>query len=138
LDLAQRTLDVRRRRAAQGSSSMFVPWGLVTSLNEVGELQMLASSANWREAEAMFTEARDLARRTLARAPAFTEMRKELAISYANLARATIAHVGADAPEVRTLLEQCRATWAEVAARGVGDHRRAPREEDARKLVGEF
>jgi hypothetical protein len=138
LDLAQRTLDVRRRRAAHGSSSMLVPWGLVTNLNEVGELQMLASSANWREAEAVFTEARDLARKTLARAPAFTEMRKELAISYANLARTTMAHVGGETPEVRALLEQCRETWAEVAARSVGDHRHAPREEDARKLIGEF
>ena len=137
LALAQSTLAVRRRRAAQSGGSMFVPWGFATNLNVVGELLMTTSRANWREARTLFTEARDVALTTLTHAPSFNEIRKELAISYEGLAHASEAELGEDAPAVRAFLEQSRDAWAEVSARSVGDRRHTRREDDVKRLIAD-
>ena len=70
----------------------------------------------WQEAEVHFSDARDIAEKTLAIAPSFNEIRKELAISYEGLADAAAAQQGANAPDVRRLLEKSATTWREVVA----------------------
>jgi hypothetical protein len=114
---------------------MFGPWGLATNLNAVGELLMAVSPRNWADARTLFSDARDIAGKTLANAPSFNEIRKELAISYEGLADASAAQLGANAPEVRQLLERSAATWSEVVAHSVGDHRERDRRERVEKRL---
>jgi non-specific serine/threonine protein kinase/serine/threonine-protein kinase len=137
LQLSQRSLAVRRRRAAQDSSLMFVPAGLATNLNAVGALLMQSSPKNWREARPLFAEARDVAQGMLARAPGYNEVRKSLAVSYEGLAHTVEAELGENAPAVRAVLEKSRDTWAEVSARSVGDRRHVPREEAVKQLIAD-
>ena len=114
---------------------MFGPWGLATNLNMVGELLMAVSPANWEEAEVLFSDARDLAEKTLKMAPSFNEIRKELAISYAGLADTSAAQQGANAEDVRRLLEKSATTWREVFAHSVGDHRQRDRKDRVEKRL---
>ena len=113
---------------------MFVPWGLSTVLNTVGELLMEQSPDNWREARQLFSDAKDVADKTLALAPSFNELRKELAISYEGLGRASLAAAGTDS-DTRALLERSLATWDEVFDRSIGDRRRADRRDQVRGLL---
>jgi tetratricopeptide (TPR) repeat protein len=134
IELSQRSLIVRRRRA-QDSSSMFVPWGFATNLNMVGELLMNMSPSNWPEARLLFVEARDVAEKVLSRAPSFNEVRKELAISYEGLARVAMAQHGEASLEVQMLLERSLATWVDVSTRSVGDRRHTGREDAVQRLL---
>jgi non-specific serine/threonine protein kinase/serine/threonine-protein kinase len=134
LALSRRALAVRRVQSAK-NGSMFGPWGLATNLNVVGTLLMARSSRNWAEARTLFSDARDIAGRTLAVAPSFNEIRKELAISYAGLADTSAAEHGSDAADVRQLLERSAETWRDVFAHGVGDHRERDRRERVEKRL---
>jgi non-specific serine/threonine protein kinase/serine/threonine-protein kinase len=134
LALSRQALAIRRVQSAS-NSSMFGPWGLATNLNVVGELLMAVSPRNWAEARTLFSDARDLAEKTLAIAPSFNEFRKELAISYEGLADAAAAQQGTNAADVRLLLERSATTWREVAAHSVGDHRERDRRERVEKRL---
>ena len=135
IELARQTLAVRRARAARDGTLMFVPWGLSTILNTVGEMLMEQSPANWREARQLFTEARDVAERRLAVAPSFNELRKELATSYEGLARTALAAGGPDIADARLMLEQSLAVWNDVLTRSIGDRRQADRPDRVRELL---
>jgi len=127
LALHQRALHVRRERATRDSSFMFVPWGLATSLNAVGEILLALSPRNWLEARQLFAEARDLLEPLLTRAPGFNQLRRELATSCEGLARSQLAGPGPQSAETRRALEKSVVTWREVFARSVGDRRQADR-----------
>ncbi len=133
--LSSRTLEVRRARAARDSTLMFVPWGLSTVLNTVGELLMEQSPANWREARVLFSDARDVAEKRLALAPSFNELRKELAISYEGLAQTSAAAAGPGSSDFRLMLERSLAAWNDAFEHSIGDHRESDRRDRVRALV---
>lgn len=135
LEFTRRTLEIRRARAARDSTLMFVPWGLSTVLNTVGELLMEQSPDNWRGARQLFSEAREVAEKRLAVAPSFTELRKELAISYEGLGRTSLAAPAAGDSDARALLERSLATWDEVFDRSIGDRRQTDRRDQVRGLL---
>jgi non-specific serine/threonine protein kinase/serine/threonine-protein kinase len=135
LEWSRRTLEVRRAQGARDSTLMFVPWGLATVLNTVGELLMEQSPANRREARVLFSDARDVAEKRLAIAPSFNELRKELAISYEGLAQTSDAAAGPGTSEVQLMLERSLAAWNEVFERSIGDHRESDRRDRVRALV---
>jgi non-specific serine/threonine protein kinase/serine/threonine-protein kinase len=131
----QRALAVRRERARVDSAFMFVPWELARSLNTVGELLLEVSPPKVADARLAFEEARDIAQKTLALAPSFNEVRKQLAASYEGLARAALAEPRPDTPAARQLVAQSVTTWRDVFAQSVGDRREASRLEKAETLL---
>jgi tetratricopeptide (TPR) repeat protein len=134
LALSRQALAIRRAQSTH-NSSMFGPWGLATNLNVTGELLMAVSPRNWGEARTLFSDARDLAEKTLAIAPSFNEIRKELAISYEGLANTAAAEQGSKAPDVQRQLERSALTWREVFAQSVGDHRQRDRRNRVEKRL---
>ena len=131
----QKALAVRRERARLDSAFMFVPWEFVRSLNTVGELLLEQSANNREEARQVFSEARDVAEKTLLLAPSFNEVRKQLAISLEGLGRAALAEPRPDRAEAQRLVGQAIATWRDVFARSVGDRREAGRLGAAEQLL---
>jgi eukaryotic-like serine/threonine-protein kinase len=131
----QKALAVRRERAKLDSVFMFVPWEFVRSLNTVGELLLEQSANNLDEARQVFSEARDVAEKTLLLAPSFNEVRKQLAISLEGLGRTALAEPRPDRAEAQRLMAQAIATWRDVFARSVGDRREAGRLETAEQLL---
>jgi hypothetical protein len=118
----RQALEVRRARAAADPSFMFVPWELTTSLNAIGDLLLDLSDARAPEAQRLFDESRRVAEETLARAPSFNELRKQLALSHEGLARATLA-LRPDDARATERLRAAVAIWRDVRARSVGDRR---------------
>ncbi len=118
----RQALEVRRARAAADPSFMFVPWELTTSLNAVGDLLLDLSDARAPEAQRLFDESRRVAEETLARAPSFNELRKQLALSHEGLARAALA-LRPDDARAAERLRAAVAVWRDVRARSVGDRR---------------
>jgi tetratricopeptide (TPR) repeat protein len=87
LDLHRKALAIRRERADRHAGFIFVPWELARSLNSVGDVLLALSPPRAEEAAALFGEARDVGTRTLAGAPSFAQVRKQVAIAEAGLAR---------------------------------------------------
>ena len=56
-------------------------------------------------------------------------------ITYEGLADAAAAQQGANAPDVRRLLEKSATTWREVVAHSVGDHRQRDRSDRVEKRL---
>ena len=118
----RQALEVRRARAAADPSFMFVPWELTSSLNAVGDLLLDLSDTRASDAQRLFDESRRVAEETLARAPSFNELRKQLALAYEGLARAALA-LRPDDPRAIERLRAAVAVWRDVRARSVGDRR---------------
>jgi len=116
-------LAVRRDRLVRDADFMFVPWELARSLNSLGELLLATSPPRAAESLQLFREASNVAARTVASAPSFNEVRKQLAIALQGLARASLALGGDRAKQARHFLDQSLNTWREVASRNAGDLR---------------
>ena len=112
---------------ARDPGFMFVPWEMTRSLNTLGELLLALSPPQANESFDLFSEAANVANATLAVAPSFNEVRKQLAIALEGVARASLARGGDHANAARSLLDQSANTWRDVASRSVGDVRDADR-----------
>jgi tetratricopeptide (TPR) repeat protein len=117
LDLHRQALAVRRQRAERHAGFIFVPWELTRSLNSVADLLLRLTPPRPDEASPLFEEARMVGLRTLAIAPSFTQVRKQVAVADEGLARAAALRGGQPAP----LLADSAAVWREVVARSVED-----------------
>jgi non-specific serine/threonine protein kinase/serine/threonine-protein kinase len=135
LALHRRALEVRRRRAAQDQRLIFIRWDLARSLNAVADLVLATAPERAGEAEALFAEARDAAEQTLAVAPSFNEMRKQLAQACEGLARTTLTRDPGGATAARRLLERSLQTWEHVLSDGPGDLRERDRPARIRALL---
>ncbi|HTM34727.1 MAG TPA: protein kinase [Vicinamibacterales bacterium] len=118
LDLHRRALAVRRERAERHAGFIFVPWELTRSLNSVADLLLTMTPARPEEAATLFEEARTVGMRTLAVAPSFTQVRKQVAVASEGAARAGAARGGN--PQSMRLAESA-GVWREVVARSVED-----------------
>ncbi|MGE0812349.1 MAG: protein kinase [Vicinamibacterales bacterium] len=94
LDLHQRALAIRRERAARFGGFIFVPWELTRSLNSVADLLLTIAPPDVDGAGALFAEARAVGRRTLEAAPSYTQVRRQVAVAEAGLARVAEARGG--------------------------------------------
>ena len=117
LDLHRRALAVRRERAERHAGFIFVPWELTRSLNSVADLLLTMTPPRPEEAASLFEEARSTGMRTLAAAPSFTQVRKQVAVASEGLARAAAVRGGPQAAR----LDESTAVWREVVARSVED-----------------
>ena len=123
LDLHRRALAIRRDRAERHPGFIFVPWEITRSLNTVGDLLLAQTPAGVEEATALFAEARDIGSRTLAAAPSFTQVRKQVAIAEEGLARAAHLRDGPHRANARSFLEHSADTWRAVVSRSAADER---------------
>ena len=123
LDLHQRALAIRRARAERHAGFIFVPWELTRSLNAVGELLLAQTPPRADEAAALFAEALAVGTRTLADAPSFTQVRKQVAVAEEGLARAALIGGGVDAADARSILKRSADAWREVVSRSAGDQK---------------
>lgn len=123
LDLHQRALAIRRDRADRHAGFIFVPWELTRSLNAVGDLLLAQSPPRAEEAARLFTEAQQVGSRTLADAPSFTQVRKQVAVAEEGLARAALIDGADHAAEARSILKRSAEAWREVVLRSAGDQK---------------
>jgi tetratricopeptide (TPR) repeat protein len=103
LELHRKALSIRRERADRHPGFIFVPWELTRSLNTVAELLLLVSPPSPREAAALFAESRDAAARTLATAPSFAQVRRQLAVAEDGLKEVGRRLDGSRSQEVRAI-----------------------------------
>jgi tetratricopeptide (TPR) repeat protein len=87
LDLHRRALAIRRERAARYAGFLFVPWELTRSLNAVAGALLDVSPRRLDEARALFAEARAVGLAALEHAPSYTQIRRQVAVADAALAR---------------------------------------------------
>lgn len=127
LALHRRALEARRGRVTHDQRLIFIRWDLARSLNAVADLLLATAPGEAGEAEALFAEARDVAEQTLAGAPSFNELRKQLAQAYEGLARTALARDPGGATAARHLLERSLRTWEHVLSYGPTDLREKDR-----------
>jgi hypothetical protein len=96
---------------------------------------LLAASPHNEESYELFAEAATVSERTLAIAPSFNEVRKQLAVAQEGLARASLARGHAYASHARPLLSQSLDTWHDVATRSSGDVRDTDRVRRVQRLL---
>ena len=131
----RRALALRRERAARSETFMFVPYELTRSLNAVGELVLAVRPDGVEEATALFEEAREVGEKTLAVAPSFNEVRKQVANAYEGLARVALLGGPSHMERADALLGKSSETWREVAAASTGDQRGADRAAGVQRLL---
>jgi hypothetical protein len=68
-------------------------------------------------------------------APSFNEVRKQLAMAYEGLARATLATGHGDIDVAKELLGHSRDAWREAFEQSVGDRRQTARREAVDRLL---
>lgn len=135
LALHRRTLEVRRQHRVRDPDFTFIRWELVRSLNAVGDLLLASTPPAPEEGAALFGEARTIAAETLAQAPSFNQLRRQLAHAEEGLARALLARDPGDAAEGRKWLERSLRTWDDVLALGPSDVRDNDRPARIRDLL---
>jgi non-specific serine/threonine protein kinase/serine/threonine-protein kinase len=125
LDLQRRALAIRRERSERHAGFVFVPWELARSLNSVADLLLLVSPPRADEAETLFAEARDVGLLTLARAPSYAQVRKQVALAAEGLARVALSRGGPRAAEALPRLRESATIWREIVSASPDDARSA-------------
>jgi tetratricopeptide (TPR) repeat protein len=135
LELHQRALVVRRERVARDPDFAFIRWELSRSLNATGELLLVVRPGDPGAAEALFSEALQVAETTLDSAPSFNELRKQVARAEEGMGRASLARTPATHSLARRHFERSLLTWQEIVARGPEDRRDARAPDRLRDLL---